>query len=125
MKTLLTGLVIILLLLSFGCTNSQSQKDLEKEKAEVLEKFDGYEWSWWCFDEENKYILYKTQIYSAEKSDKYWIIKGNSGDGIIIVYDKESDKITDWQHGENVGTAQGVNEKGKLMYEGFSELLYC
>ncbi len=134
MKKTILILILINLVLLVGC--------IDPEKKEVMNKFDGYEWSWPCWSEDIKYILWKENITKIEKQGDYWLIEGVSsriGDKtkakssdeagrIIIIYDKEKDEITHWTHGMNTEDFESIDSQGIIIYDNGSnhpDFLYC
>jgi hypothetical protein len=124
--------IIMITLLLSGCSITNTE-----EREEVIQKFDGHNWSWNCWEEEINFTLWREYMTKVEKQGNYWIIKGTSSDRdntekristdesgrILIIYDKENDKITDWTHGEDVPMNPIVNEEGKITNE--EGVVYC
>jgi hypothetical protein len=99
---------------------------LAKERQRVLERFDGYDWSWPCWQDEYKLTLWKENITKLEKRGDYWLVIGYSSDRgkkeastdeagrILIIYDIENDKVTDWTHGGDLHDVE-IDNDGKII----------
>jgi len=107
-------------------------------KEKILDRFDGYNWSWRCFNVELvTFTLWKEHITNIEKIGDYWLIEGFSSDRndltknissdesgkILIIYDFEDDEITDWLHGGEIPLSPEVDKEGKITNP--TGLVYC
>jgi hypothetical protein len=128
--------VILLAVYLCGCTSNETENNKFNEE-QILQKFDGYQWSWRCFTSMNNYTLWREHIYSVEKNGNYWIIQGNSSERndetksispdeagtILIVYDEVNDIVTDWLHGKEIPDLPEINENGKVTNP--TGIIYC
>lgn len=133
---LVSVLVILLAAFLFDLISDEAENNKFNEE-QILQKFDGYQWSWRCFLVMNNYTLWKENIYEVEKSGNFWIIEGNSSERddstksispndastILIIYDELNDVVTDWLHGEEIPDNPEINEKGKITNP--TGVIYC
>lgn len=119
-----------------GCISNETDNN-KFDEEQILQKFNGYQWSWRCFTIMNNYTLWREHIYSVEKNGSFWIIEGNSsqrGDDtksispdeagtILIVYDEVNDIVTDWLHGREIPDVPEINEEGKVTNP--TGVIYC
>jgi hypothetical protein len=139
MKKVLVLIVIMALVLA-GCfilIGYYEQKKETADKEKILNKFDGHQWSWNCWNIEVNFTLWNEHITKIEKRGNYWLVEGlssNRNDStknissdesgkILIVYDAEHDKITDWLHGGEIPLAPEIDKDGKITNP--TSLVYC
>jgi len=127
---------ILLAVYLSGCISNETENNGLTEE-QILQKFDGYNWNWRCFNILNNFTLWEEHINSVEKIGNYWIIEGNSsqrGDetksispdeagAIIIVYDEVNDIVIDWLHGKEIPGMPDINEEGKITNP--TGIIYC
>ena len=140
MKKVLVLIVIIALVLA-GCfilIGYYEQKKETVNKEKILNKFDGYNWSWSCFNiVEINFTLWKEHITKIENRGNYWLIEGFSSirtdltknissdesGKILLVYDVKHDKIIDWLHGGEIPSSPEIDKDGKITNP--TGLIYC
>jgi hypothetical protein len=140
MKKELMMIVIIAVILAVGLSGYIYEKSIndDKEKEKILDKFDGYQWNWSCFNiVEINFTLWKEHITKIEKRENYWLIEGPSSDRndlaknissdesgkILIIYDASHDKITDSLHGGEIPPSPEIDKEGKITNP--TSLVYC
>ena len=127
-------LVGVLLIAFMGGNTSEEKKAIANEEA-IANKFDGYNWSWYCWDTEVEFTLWKENIEHIEQQGDYWLILGMSSDlgskgvsldesgKILIVYDFTNDKVTHSRHGGEIPENPKVDTEGRITTPGMIE--YC
>lgn len=112
-----------------GCAAPAVPK-AESEAEQVRTHFDGYDWSWHCWDDEVKFTLWKENIIRLEKTGNFWMVEGFSSDRgaftkespikiassdetgkVLFVYDKENGKVVDKAHGNYQNASVGPDGK--------------
>ncbi len=61
----------LLISLLCGCLTEDETDNFTEEKQKVLLKFDGYQWSWYCWSIENNFTLWGEHITNIEKIGDY------------------------------------------------------
>lgn len=108
----------------------------ETEKN-IFNRFDGYDWSWYCWQHEIKFTLWREHITKIEKTGSYWLIEGLSSERndtsknvssdetgrILIIYDEINDIVTDRLKGGEIPISPKIDENGKITNP--TTLVYC
>lgn len=127
---------VVIVVYLFGFISDDLENDRLNEER-ILEKFDGYQWSWRCFTIMNNYTLWREHIYKVEKNGDFWVIEGFSSQRddatksissdeagtILVVYDEINDIVTDWLHGEELPDSTEINGDGKVTNP--TDVVYC
>ncbi len=119
-------LVFIGLFIFSGCSSEFITKNPTNR---VMNKFDGYNWSWRCGSQEFNFTLWKDNMDLVKPSAGFWLIQGDSSDRgdisksksrdesarILIVYNLENDSVVNWVHGKQVPTLPDMSQTGEIL----------
>lgn len=132
------GIILVVIFVITAClVLYYGEKQSIEDKGKILDRFNGYNWSWNCWSIKNNFTLWKEHITKIEKIGDYWLIEGFSSyrndltknissdesGKILIIYDFEDDKITDWLHGRKIPFSPEIDKDGKITNP--TGVVYC
>jgi hypothetical protein len=114
-----------------------SPLNLTEDGIKIYNKFNGYQWSWYCWKHEIKFTLWREHITKIEKTGSFWLIEGLSSDRndtsknvssdetgrILIIYDEINDIVTDRLKGGEIPISPKISDNGKITNP--TTLVYC
>jgi len=126
-------IVALLMLVIAGCSTWINKNPTNS----IMDRFDGYNWSWKCGEQEFNFTLWKQNMDLVKPSSSFWLILGSSSDRndqtksvskdesgrIFIIYSLENDTIINQIHGKQVPTIPDINKQGKILNK--NDVTYC